>query len=110
MMSAPSATSRFCTTHQHAQTPPADRNTHNRTARQPLRRRRQLVALPVPERRRAARSIPERPIERTGELGRVGHERALVSVAIVDECTLDGLDAAVHHVTRGDAVRAGARV
>ncbi len=85
-------------------------DTHNRATRKPLRSRRQLVALPVPERRRAPRSIPERPVERTRELGRVRHKRALVPVASVDERTLDCLDAAVHHVAGGDAVRARASV
>lgn len=85
-------------------------NTHNSTPREALRRRWELVAFPVAERRRATRRIPEGPVQRTREFRRVRHERAAVPVPVVNERALDRLDTTVHHVARGDAVRAGTRV
>ena len=70
-------------------------------------RRVHLVATAVAERRRRVRRIAERPEERRGELGRVGHDRRVGQTVVVERRT-DGADAPVHHVAGGDHVRAGA--
>lgn len=49
---------------------------------------------------------PERSIQRARELRRVAHERAAVRIPRVHQPPLDRIYAAVHHVARGDAVRA----
>lgn len=85
----------------------------------------QLVAFTVSKRRCTARGVtevscqqrqlrygqrlflPERAIQRAGELGGVAHEGAFIAQACVNEGPLDSFDASVHHVARGNAVCTG---
>ena len=48
---------------------------------------------------------PERPIQAACELCGIAHQQAPVSQAAVNQLALDSLDAPVHHVARGNAVR-----
>lgn len=68
---------------------------------------RQLVAFPIAKGRTGAGGVAEWAVQTAGEFGGVGHEDDLVGDAGLDELELDGADAAVVHVGRGDAVGAG---
>lgn len=70
----------------------------------------QLIAFSVAERGGGSRRIPERAVQAAGKLGAVGHENDLVRDARLDQFQLDGFDASVVHVRRGDAVCARFRV
>lgn len=101
-MSAPSAASRFC----NCQTKSFG-TTHDGTPGEAASVGGKLVALAVTRGRGATRRLTEGAVEAARKLGRVRHECDTVSVTILHEGSLDGADAAVHHVTRSDTVRAG---
>ena len=65
-----------------------------------------LIGTPVAELRRALRGLAERPVKGRRKLGRVAHD-ACVLKAVAIECFANGADPAVHHVARGDEIRAG---
>jgi len=54
--------------------------------------------------------LPERTIEATGKLGRVGHQTDLVCNTFLHQGILNGLDTAVHHITRGDHLATSASI
>ena len=53
---------------------------------------------------------PEWTIKRAGELRRITHKCTLIPIPPINKSTLDRLDSAIHHVTRGDAVCTGLRI
>ena len=72
-------------------------------------RRIHLVAATVAERRRRARGFPEGAVERRGVLGRIREDRKVFEPISVERSP-KGADPAVHHVARGNHVRAGLRM
>ena len=69
----------------------------------------QLVSATVAERRRRARGLAEGPVEGGSELRRVGEDRGVGQLLVVER-RAQHTDPAVHHVRRRDDVRAGAGV
>lgn len=79
----------------------------DRTSGEATASRRKLVTFPVAERRAGASGVAERAVEAAREFSGVGHQDDLVGDASFDEFELDGADAAIVHVGRGDAMGAG---
>jgi len=68
-----------------------------------------LVTLAVAELGRGPRRLAERAVERRGHLRRIAHDRHAREAGRVERLADRG-HAAVHHVGRGDQIRAGARL
>lgn len=51
--------------------------------------------------------VPERAIQAARKFGGIAHERASIPITCVDEFSFDGQNPSVHHVARGNAIRAG---